>query len=185
MENSSTTEQPTLLQHAFRWALITAGVSITYTMLLYIIDYTLMVQLKMLFIALAVYFGITIYAGVDYRKSIGGFLPYGKAFQHGFIILAVSGLFASLFNLLLYFVIDPELPQKLVDASLENTRAMMESFGAPEESMDEAMEKARESSAKQFTVAGMAMGYIWIAVFSAIMALISSLFVRRNQPEVM
>jgi len=181
----NTDSAPTLMQHAFRWAIITAAVSIIYTMLLYVIDYTLMVQLKVLFIALAIYFGITIYAGIDYRKAIGGFLPYGKAFQHGFIILAGSGLIASFFNLLLYFVIDPELPQKLVDASLENTRAMMESFGAPEESMDEAMEKARESTADQFTVAGMAKGYIMIAVFSAIMALISSLFVRKNQPEVM
>jgi uncharacterized integral membrane protein len=182
-ENSESA--PTLMQHAFRWAIITAAVSIIYTMLLYIVDYTLMVQLKFLFLALAVYFGITIYAGIDYRKSIGGFLPYGKAFQHGFIILAGSGMIASLFSLVLYFVIDPELPQKLVDASLENTRAMMESFGAPEESMDEAMEKAKESTAKQFTVGGIAMSYIWIACFSAIMALISSLFVRKNQPEMM
>jgi len=181
----NTTPQPTLMSHAIRWGMITAAVSIIYTMLLYVIDYTLMVQLKFLFLALLVYFGIVIYAGLDYRKSIGGFLSYGKAFQHGFIILALSGLISSIFSLLLYFVIDPELPEKLVDASIENTRAMMESFGAPEESMDEALEKARESTADQFTVVGTLKSYIMIAVFSAIMALISSLFVRKNQPEVM
>jgi len=184
MEENST-PSPTLMQHAIRWGLITAAVSIILTMTLYVVDYTLMVQLKFLFLGLAIYFGITIYAGIDYRKSIGGFIPYGKAFQHGLIVLALSGLIASIFNLLLYYVIDPELPQKLVDASLENTRAMMEGFGAPEESMDEAMEQARESTAKQFTVGGMALGYIWIVVFSAIMSLISSIFVRKNQPEAM
>ncbi len=184
MEDNST-PAPTLMQHAIRWGMITAAVSIIFTMTLYVVDYTLMVQLKFLFLVLAVYFGITIYAGIDYRKSIGGFLPYGKAFQHGFLILAVSGLIASIFNLLLYFVIDTELPQKLVDASIENTRAMMEGFGAPEDSIDEALEKAKESTAEQFTITGMAKGYIMIAVFSAIMALISSLFVRKNQPELM
>jgi hypothetical protein len=184
MEENST-PAPTLMQHAIRWGLITAAVSIILTMSLYVIDYTIMVQLKFLFFALAVYFGITIYAGIDYRKSIGGFLPYGKAFQHGFLILALSGLIASFFNILLYQVIDTELPQKLVDASIENTRAMMESFGAPEESMDEALEKARESTAEQFTIMGMAKGYIYIAIFSAIMALISAIFVRKNQPEIM
>lgn len=182
-ENS--TPAPTLVQHAIRWGMITAAVSIILTMSLYVIDYTLMVQLKFLFVALAIYFGITIYAGIEYRKSIGGFLPYGKAFQHGFFILALSGLIASVFNILLYTVIDPELPQKLTDASLENTRAMMESFGTPEEAMDEALEQAKESTAKQFTVVGMALGYIYIAIFSAIMALISAIFVKKNQPETM
>jgi len=184
MEENST-PAPTLMQHAIRWGLITAAVSIIFTMLLYVIDYTLMVQMKFLFFSLAVYLGIAIYAGIDYRKSIGGFLAYGKAFQHGFLILALSGLIASIFSLLLYTVIDTELPQKLTDASLENTRAMMESFGAPEDAMDEAMEKAKESTAKQFTVSGIAMGYIYIAIFSAIMALISAIFVRKNQPEPM
>lgn len=184
MEENST-PSPTLMQHAIRWGMITAAVSIIITMLLYVIDYTLMVQLKFLFVSLAIYFGITIYAGIDYRKSIGGFLAYGKAFQHGFLILVVSGLIATFFNILLYQVIDPELPQKLVDASMENTRAMMESFGTPEEAMDEAMEQAKESTAEQFTIVGMAKGYIYIAIFSAIMALISAIFVRKNQPEAM
>jgi uncharacterized integral membrane protein len=184
MEDNST-PAPTLMNHAMRWAAITAAVSIIYTMLLYVVDYTLMVQLKFLFLGLAVYFGIAIYAGIEYRKSVGGFLTYGKAFQHGFLIFTISGLISTLFSLVLYYVIDPELPQKLVDASIENTRAMMENFGAPEESIDEALEKAKEQSADRFTVSGTALGYVWIVVFSAIMALISALFVRRNQPEMM
>jgi hypothetical protein len=45
--------------------------------------------------------GITIYAGIDYRNGVGGFLPYGKAFVHGFLVLAVSALLATLFNMVL------------------------------------------------------------------------------------
>lgn len=171
--------------HVIRWGLITAAASIILTMLLYAIDYTLMVQLKFLFIFLAVYLGIAIYAGIDYRNSIGGFMGYGKAWQHGFFILALSGLVATLFSLLLYNVIDPELPQNLVDASMENTREMMVNFGAPEDTIDEALEKARVDTEERFTVKGTLMGYIYIAVFSAIMALISALFVRKNKPEMM
>jgi hypothetical protein len=154
-------------------------------MVLYVIDYTIMIQLKFLLLSLAIYFGIVIYAGIDYRKSVGGFLTYGKAFQHGFFILVLSGFVATIFSLLLYFVIDPELPEKLTDASIENTRAIMEQFGAPEEAIEEGLEKARESTAERFTVAGMALGFVQIGVFSAIMALISALFVRKNQPEIM
>ena len=45
MEENST-PAPTLMQHAIRWGMITAAVSIIFTMLLYVIDYSLMVQIK-------------------------------------------------------------------------------------------------------------------------------------------
>jgi len=177
------TEEPVTLQsHVIKWGLIVGAVSIVLTVLLYVVDYTLMVQLKTLAVMLLIYLGITIYAGIDYRNNIGGFLPYGKAFVHGFLVLAVSALLATIFNMVLYNVIDTELPQKLTDASLENTREMMVSFGAPEETIDQALEEARGRTESQFTITGQLIGYASILFFSALMALISAIFVKKNQP---
>src|SRR5258708_3330832 len=119
MEENQSQNQPTLVNHAIRWGLITAGASIVLTILCYVIDYTIMVEFKLLFISLAIYFGIMIYAGIDYRKSQDGYLTYGKAFQHGFLILAISGLVGTIFSFILYNVIDTELPQKLTDSARE------------------------------------------------------------------
>jgi hypothetical protein len=177
------TQNTTIFNHAIRWGGILGAVSILITMILYAVDYSLMVQLKTLFISLLIYLGLVIYAGINYRNSIGGFLSFGKAFQHGFLVLAISALISTIFNILLYTAIDPELPQKLTDASIENTRQMMENFGAPEDQVDEALEQARERSNDQFSVGGLALGYVWILVFSAIMALISGLIVKKNEPE--
>jgi len=183
MEQTTTTEAaPTLFKHALRWAIIMGVVSILYTIILYVIDYTLMVQLKMLFIALALYFGIAIYGGIDYRKSVGGFLSYGKAWQHAMIVFAISALISTLFNLLFYNVIDSELPAKLTEASMENTRQMMANFGAPEDQIDKAMADAKTRTEGQFTPIGMAKGYLFILVVSAVMAAISSIFVKKNEP---
>jgi hypothetical protein len=178
----TTTEQPTIYQHALKWGLIVAGVSVFITILLYIIDYTVMIQLKFGLLSLLLYLGLTIYAGINYRNSIGGFLPYGKAFQHGFIVLAISGLVGTIFGFILYNVIDPELPQKLVDASIDNTREIMEKFGASGDQADEALEKARTEAAGRFTLVGQIKGYAWILVVSAVIALITSIFVKKNQP---
>ncbi|CAN5591579.1 hypothetical protein BH10BAC4_BH10BAC4_20660 [soil metagenome] len=177
-----TTEQPTLLNHALRWGAICAAISIFFSIMLYVIDYTLMVQLKFLFIFLLVYLGITIYAGIEYRNAVGRFLSFGKAFQHGFLVLAISGLIATLWNMLLYHVIDTELPQKLLEASMENTRTMMEGFGTPPDQIDAALAQAEERAKNQFTFGGQALGYVFILIFSAIMALISGLIVKRNEP---
>ena len=175
-------ESVSLKNHVIKWGLIVGAVSITLTILLYVLDYTLMVQLKTLFVMLLIYLGITIYAGIDYRNGVGGFLPYGKAFVHGFLVLAVSALVATIFNFVLYNVIDTELPQKLTDASLENTREMMVSFGAPEEAIDKAIEEGRGRTESQFTITGQLIGLASILFFSAIMALISAIFVKKNQP---
>ena len=177
-----TNQQPTLFKHALRWGAIVGAVGVFCTIMLYVIDYTLMVQFKILIIFLLIYLGMIIYAGIEYRNSVGRYLAYGKAFQHGFLILATSGLIATLFNMLLYHVIDPELPEKLVEASLENARAMMERFGAPPDSIDGELEKAADRTRNQFTFSGQALGYLFILIFSAIIASISSLFVRRNEP---
>ncbi len=177
-----TTEQPSLLNHAIKWGAICGAISIFFSIMLYVIDYTLMVQLKFLLIFLAIYFGITIYAGIDYRNSGGRYLAYGKAFQHGFLVLAVSGIIATIWNMLLYNVIDTELPKKLLEASMENARAMMENFGTPADRIDEELAKAEERTKSQFTFTGQLMGLLYILIFSAVMAAISSIFVRRNEP---
>jgi hypothetical protein len=182
MQQDNTSPAPTLMSHVIRWGLIMAACSILITVSLYVINEGWMVQLKVLFISLAIYLGLTIYAGIDYRKLKGGFLSYGNAFVHGFLIMALSALISTCFNAVLYHVIDTELAQRLTETAMENQREMMIGFGAPEDQIDQALEDARERTENQFTISGMAFGYIFILIFSAIMALISALFVRKNEP---
>jgi uncharacterized membrane protein (DUF106 family) len=183
MEETAT-PQVSLFQHAAKWGAIFGVGSIVLTILLYVVDYTLLANWKMIFLLL-VFLGLVIYAGVNYRNQIGGFLPYGKAFQHGFIVFAVLGIITTLFTVILYMVIDTELPAKLTEVTIENTQKMMEGFGVPEDKMDEAMEKARENAQNQFSGFGLVKGYGIALIFYAILSLISAIFVRKNQPEEM
>jgi hypothetical protein len=184
MENTET-PAPTLMNNALKHGLILGVISIAITLLLYVADYTLMADWKVGLFSFAVFIGYAIYAGIGYRKEIGGFIEFGKAFQHGLIIFAVSALISTIFNILLYSVIDPELPGKLTEASMEATAAMMEKFGVPEDQLEEAMEKAREDTAKRFTVSGLATGYLFALIFCAIFALITGAIVKKKQPEMM
>jgi Na+/H+-dicarboxylate symporter len=184
MENT-TTPAPTLISSALKNGAILGVISIAITLLLYVADYTLMADWKVGLLSFAIFIGYAIYAGINYRKEIGGFIDFGKAFQHGFIIFAVSALISTLFNIVLYTVVDPELPSKLTEASVEAAAKMMENFGMPEEQMDEALEKTREDTAKRFTVGGLATGYLFALIFCAIFALITGAIVKKKVPEVM
>jgi len=111
---------------------------------------------------------------VGIRKVMGA--------KHGFLVFAISGLLATIFTLLLYTVIDPELPAKLTEATLEKTAEMMEGFGAPQDAIDKAMDDARERSESQYSVTGSFTGYGFMLIMSAIFSLITGLVVRKNEP---
>jgi hypothetical protein len=182
MENT-TPAAPSLFQHAAKHAAILGVVSIVLTLAAYVIDYTLLVSFSFLLFSLAIYIGYGIYAGIQYRKESGGFLAFGKAFQHGFVVFAISALISTVFTILLYTVIDSELPSKLTEVSLENAAAMMEKFGAPEDAIEEELAKQKEDTEKRFTAVGMLTGYAFTLIGCAIFALISGAVAKRKEPE--
>lgn len=173
---------PGLMNNAIKNGLILGGISVVMVLLIYVIDYTILVQMKMLLFTFLISVGYAVYAGIGYRKEIGGYISFGKAYQHGFFMFIASSVVYTLFTFLLYYVIDPELPAKLTEASLANTEEMMRGFGMAEDQLEEAMEKAREASANQFSPAKMALGLVFGVIAGAIFALISGAIVKKNQP---
>ena len=178
-------ETPSLFQHALKWGLIVGAISIALTCVAYAVDYALLANWKFGIFVIVLFIGLAIYAGINYRGETGGFIVYGKAFQHAFIMMAISGLISTAFTILLYTVIDPELPAKLTDVAIENAEAMMKNFGMPEDQMDKAMEDARKRTENQFSVSGLAMGYGIGLIIYAVLSLITSIFVRKNPPDEM
>jgi Protein of unknown function (DUF4199) len=182
MEQESTTEQPSIFQHAIKWGVIMGGIGIALTILFYAVDYTMLADWKTGILIFLVLIGFTTFAGINYRTQAGGFLSYGEAFKHGFILMAISGIVSTLFMILMYTVIDTELPQKLMDATMEKTQAMMEGFGVPEDQMDKAMEDAKKRTEGQFSAFGAVKSYGFGLILYAIFSLITSIFVKKNQP---
>lgn len=176
-------EQPKLINHSVKWGIIYGGVSILVGILLYVIRYETLVELKYLLLAIIMGLGFAIYAGIDYRKSVGGYLGYWKGYLHGLILFAVSGALYTVYNILLYNVIDPGLPQILIDVSIDNVRAMMERFGAQEADIEKALEQAKTDAAGRMTIFGLVKGYMIGLIIYGFIALITAIFVKKNVPE--
>lgn len=183
METTSTeNEQPTMMSHGVKWGLITASIGIILTIIWYVVDYALLGDWKIGLLSIAIYIGLLIYAGITYRNEVGGFLSYGKAFQYTMIVVVVSGLITTIFNVLLYQVVNPELGQMVTEAALQNQEEMMRSMGAPESSIEQGLEDARKRMENQYTISGQLLGFGFILIGGAILALLTSLVVRKNQP---
>lgn len=176
-------KETSVFQHALRWGGIVGVISIALTGIAYAVDYSYLADWKFGIFVLLLFLGLTIYAGINFRNEIGGFLAYGKAWQHGFVLMAISGLISTAFTILLYTVIDPELPSKLTDVAMENAQKMMESFGMPADQMDKALEDAKGRTENQFTAVGLLTSYGIGLIIYAVIALITAIFVRKNPPE--
>jgi len=172
----------TLLQHALRWGLIVGLTSGILSLLLYAVDYSLLADWKVGLSFFVIYIGLTIYAGIHYRNESGPYLEFGKAYQHGFVIFACSGLIATVFNILLFQVIDSDLGGKVTEVAVETTAEMMNNFGAPPDQIDKAIDDTRERMANQYTFVGQIKGYGFIVIVSAVLALITGLIVRKSEP---
>ncbi|MDQ0967239.1 hypothetical protein QFZ20_002642 [Flavobacterium sp. W4I14] len=74
-------------------------------------------------IAMVLSYGVFIlaifYTQVTYRKMLGGYITYGKAFSTGFKVAAYAGLFVGLLFILYYKVLDPSALDRVADSAIE------------------------------------------------------------------
>ena len=180
LENEELEQPKTPLQHAVKFGLILGMVGAVINLLLYVIDPTLIVNMWMLLLLL-LFMGLVVYGGITYRKEIGGYIDFGPAYIHGFTVFVMMGIIGLAVNLLMYNVVDTSLPETLTEASVENARSMMERFGAPEETIDEALEEARVDAADRFTNFGLIKGFFISLIVYAVLSLITALIVRRQE----
>lgn len=180
-----TAESQSLLKHAVKMGAILGAISIVITAIIYAVNYALMANMWFGLFMIVLALGYVIYAGISYRKEVGGYLPYGKAFQHGYVTLLTSAVISSIFSILLYTVIDTELSEKLTDVAIENAEAMMVKFGAPQETIDKSLDDMRRDMPAQFSAIGVLKSLGWGLIIYAVISAITSLFVRKNVPEVL
>lgn len=158
-------------------------ISIILMVLIYLIDPTLIIKWWFGLLMIPVSIAIVCYFGIEYRKSQGGYLPFKDAFIFCLSVFIISGVLSTLFNLLLYTVIDPGLPELITDATVEQTEQMMISFGAPEESIDPALEQVREETPKRFSAIGQLKTFGWSLIGYAVFSLIAGAIVKKKKPE--
>ena len=159
-------------EEVLKGGFIVSGVSILLTMIIYIIDIEMLVSGWFGFVSFILSIGILIYIGRSYRDATGGYMTYKNSLIFTYLVLVVSYVVGSLFNILLYNVIDPS----------QNTIPMLESFGTPQVAIDAAVIEIEKGVEQQSTPMGIIKATPWALLFMLIFALIVSIFVKKNEP---
>ena len=120
-----------------------------------------------------------IIAGINLRKSNGNTLTFQEALKFTFLAYVIFAVLEAIGNYVLYAMVDPDLTAKVMEITMQKTMKMMESFGASEQQVEEALDKAKSepkhTSFKQVFL-GLGIGLIW----NFCKALLISLIIRRE-----
>ncbi len=169
-------------QHAIKWGLILGLVSVVITLLVYLIDIAFFASPYFNFVYLIVYLGLVIYAGRDYRNESGGFLTYGKAFMHAFVILVIAGFIDKVFLYILFNLIDPQAADTLVKITMDSTMKLMESIGGGANTT-QMMDEMAKGLAEAYTLGGLAKAFLFGLIYYAIGAAIIGAINKKNPPQ--
>lgn len=170
--------------YVIKHGIILGLISIVISLLAYIIDFTLFAKWWFGLSLLLVYLILITIFGIKYRnEEHDGYLNFKGAFLYSFLVFVVVGVLGLIFNMILFNVVDPDLPQKITDATVENTIAMMERFGVPEEQLDETVQEIRKSTPENFSPLGQAKTFLYGLIFYAVLSLITGAIIKKKEPE--
>ena len=149
------------------------------SVLIYAVNLDLFTEWWLGIILFLIAVGYGAYSGIMYRKQ-QGFLTFKEAFTAYFITVAIGTLIASIVGVVIFTFVDPEAAKYLNEQILILTKETMESFGAPQEVIQEALVEAEKKD--NFSVGAQSQAYVVRLVIYSIIGLIVALVVKKNNP---
>ena len=115
------------------------------------------------------------------KKEIKTIFTFKDAFTTYFIAAVIGILISTLFNVLLFNVIDPSAKDKLLEITMKITANMMQKFGTPASVINEAIAKLKETN--PYSTIELLKGSIFSIIFSSIFGLILAAFFKSKSTQ--
>lgn len=165
---------------ASKFGPIIAAIGITYTLLAYLIDMHLMVNMWAGIILWVVNFILLIIAVRSAKQMLGGFISFKQAFASFILTFVLSSLLTTVFAILLFGVVDTEAADQLQELTIETTVSFMENMGTPESEIEKQVEAMEGNN--QFSALNQVRGFFMGVVFYAILGLIVAAVMKKDKP---
>jgi hypothetical protein len=171
-----------LMNHGLKYGLILGFTQVAITLLLYIVDKTLMVSFITNIIIMVIYITLMVLPARSYKKQQGGIISFRDAFFVCLLTIAGGTLIMVVFNYFLYNFIDPGLADFIKNQAIEKTVSLMEKFGSSAEDIDKAIKPLTQ---EDFTMTPSKLlgQYFQTVLIGAIPALIIAAIIR-SKPNI-
>ncbi|MFV5702677.1 DUF4199 domain-containing protein [Flavobacterium sp. XS2P12] len=161
-------------RNGITFGVISGIISALVTTSIYAIDLNLFTSWWVGVLILTVYLIIGIVLLSKTKKELNGIFSFKDAFTTYFICAVVGILISTLFNIILFNVIDPAAKDTLRELTIKYTVSMMQKFGTPASAINEAIAKLKEND--PYSVIELLKGSVFSIVFSSIFGLLMAAF---------
>lgn len=155
---------------------------IVLNLFIYLIDPMLLANWWLMLAMMPLMFIVLVFVGFNIRKAEGGYITFARAF----VSLLVAGLLitacSTVYSIVLFHVIDPGLPELILEASFDKMLDFMERFDLPMEDIEAEFDKARDKAIDNFSISSQLLGIFTSGFWWAIGALIVGAIVKKNPP---
>ena len=156
-------------------------VSSLITATIYAIDLNLFSSLWIGITSIIVYLILGIVLLSKTKKEVKTVFTFKDAFTTYFIAAVIGILISTLFNVLLFNVIDPSAKDTLLEITMKITANMMQKFGTPASVINEAISKLKETN--PYSTIELLKGSIFSIIFSSIFGLILAAFFKTRSTQ--
>jgi hypothetical protein len=166
--------------NALKYGLIAAGIGVAFTVLGYAVAIDILVNFwatSSLFVLSIVLFIVGISTS---KKQMGGFIAFKDAFTSYIVSYLVAGATGIVVTYLLFNVVDPSAAETLKELSIETTVNMMEDWGAPEETIEQAIEQAENQN--PMALGSQLQAFLLSIIFHGVIGLIAAAIMKKNRP---
>lgn len=164
----------------FTYGLFYGGASIVFTLVLYLGGVKLFVHpIAFLGLVIPIVFGVL--GGLAQKKANGGYLEFSEALKTVFTVLVVGSLLGTLFQYLLFNIIDVPFREALAQETAVVTEKMMKGFGASQADIDKAIEQSLNGNS--YTIGKMFLGFALWCIPWFIVSLIIAAIIKKKKPE--
>jgi hypothetical protein len=161
-------------KNGFTYGIISGIVSILITTLIYSFDVNLFLSGWITFLKILLFTAIAIVLLINTKKDLSGIFPFKTAFTTYFIHILVGLILATIFEIILFNVIDPSLKDTIKEMSMEFTSNFMEKLGAKTSDINKALADIEKTD--QFSIIellkGLAIYILMGSVYGLILAAI-------------
>jgi len=162
------------------YGLINGGISIVFTLVLYLAGVKWFVH-PIAWSGLALPIIIAVLGGLAQKKANGGFLTFSEGLKTAFTVFVIGSLVATIFQYVLFNIIDVPFREALTQESAEVTARMMEKFGASQDDIDKATTEAM--SGNNYSISKMALSFAFVCILWFLFSLIIAAIIKKKKPE--
>ncbi|MFD1064221.1 DUF4199 domain-containing protein [Winogradskyella litorisediminis] len=174
--------EKSLKSNALNFGLYLGVILAAINIIVYVIDIKLYSSLWVAAVSIVTIITLGTISCNSSKKLLGGFMSFKEAFTSYFITVAVGLFISTIIYFVLFNFVDPESAQVLAEMQIDGQVEMMENFGAPQESIDEAVAKMKENN--PFSIGNQILGYAIFLTIMSLIGLIVAAITKRKDPNV-